>query len=94
MELYTLASAAELIGCSPSRLKGWMEKGLIPERRIQFGRVRARVIDESAIPNIKRVLKGIDQEGLTIRKAFESYFNEKEVASAWLSLNNLRYLAS
>ena len=34
MELYTLASAAELVGCSPSRLKGWMEKGLIPERRI------------------------------------------------------------
>ena len=57
MELYTLASAAELVGCSPSRLKGWMEKGLIPERRIQFGRVRARVIEEASIPNIKRVLK-------------------------------------
>ena len=53
MELYTLASAAELVGCSPSRLKGWMEKGLIPERRIQFGRVRARVIEEASIPNIK-----------------------------------------
>ena len=76
MELYTLASAAELIGCSPSRLKGWMEKGLMPEKRIQFGRVRARVIEEASIPNIKRVLKGIDQEGLTIRKAFERYFNE------------------
>ncbi len=79
MELYTLASAAELVGCSPSRLKGWMEKGLIPERRIQFGRVRARVIEEVSIPKIKRVLQGIDQEGLNIRKAFERYFNEEEV---------------
>jgi DNA-binding transcriptional MerR regulator len=78
MELYTLASAAELVGCSPSRLKGWMEKGLIPERRIHFGRVRARVIEEASIPKIKRVLEGIDQQGLNIRKAFEHYFNQEE----------------
>jgi len=82
MELYTLASAAELVGCSPSRLKGWMEKGLIPDRRIQFGRLRARVIEEASIPNIKRVLKAIDQEGLNIRKAFERYFNEEEVTES------------
>ena len=50
MELYTLASAAELIGCTPSRLKGWMDKGLYPRDRIQFGRVRARVIEEASIP--------------------------------------------
>jgi len=71
-----------LVGCSPSRLKGWMEKGLIPERRIQLGKLRARVIEEAYIPNIKRVLKAIDQEGLNIRKAFERHFNEGEVTKA------------
>jgi len=79
MELFTLASAAEIVGCSGSRLKGWMEKGLIPDHRIQFGRVRARVIEGESLPKIKRVLEGIDREGLTVRAAFERHFNEEEV---------------
>ncbi len=61
MELYTLASAAEIVGCTPSRLKNWMEKGYIPERRIQFGKVRARVIEEEALPILRRVLSGIEK---------------------------------
>ncbi len=79
MELYTLASAAEIVGCTPSRLKGWMEKGYIPEKRIQFGKVRARVIEEPALPLIQKVLSGIEKEGLTVNGAFTRYFNEEEV---------------
>jgi hypothetical protein len=79
MELYTLASAAEIVGCTPSRLKGWMEKGYIPEKRIQFGKLRARVIEETALPMIRRVLSGIEEEGLTLHGAFARYFNEEEV---------------
>ena len=67
MELYTLASAAEIVGCTPSRLKNWMEKGYIPERRIQFGKVKARVIEEEALPILRRVLAGIENEGLTVQ---------------------------
>jgi len=81
MELFTLASAAEIVGCSGSRLKGWMEKGLIPDHRIQFGRVRARVIEGESLPKIKRVLEGIDREGLTVRAAFERHFNEEVTES-------------
>ncbi len=76
MELYTLASAAALVGCSPSRLKGWMDKGLIPDKRIQFGTVRARVIDQNVIPRLGRVLQGIEEEGLNVRTAFDLYFDE------------------
>ena len=79
MELYTLASAAEIVGCTPSRLKNWMEKGYIPEKRIQFGKVRARVIEEEALPILRRVLSGIEKEGLTVRAAFERHFNQEEV---------------
>jgi len=74
MELYTLASAAEIVGCAASRLKGWMEKGYIPDKRIQFGKVRARVIEETALPMIRRVLTGIEKEGLTVHGAFARYF--------------------
>ncbi len=74
MELYTLASAAEIVGCTPSRLKGWMEKGYIPEKRIQFGEVRARVLEETALPLIQKVLCGIEREGLTVQGAFARYF--------------------
>jgi hypothetical protein len=79
MELYTLASAAEIVGCTPSRLKGWMEKGYIPDKRIQFGKVRARVLEETALPLIQKVLSGIEKEGLTVHGAFTRYFNEEEV---------------
>jgi hypothetical protein len=72
MELYTLASAAEIVGCTPSRLKGWMEKGYIPDKRIQFGKVRARIIEEIALPMIRRVHSGIEEEGLTVHLAFGS----------------------
>jgi hypothetical protein len=78
MELYTLASAAAHIGCTPNRLKSWMEKGFIPDHRIHLGQVRARVIDEFTIAKMKDVVKGIDEEGLTLRAAFERYFNEEE----------------
>jgi predicted site-specific integrase-resolvase len=57
MELYTLASAAERIGCTPNRLKVWIDKGYVPEMRIQMGKVRARVVDEESIEKIKRVLE-------------------------------------
>jgi hypothetical protein len=56
-----------------------MEKGYVPEKGIQFGRVRARVIEETALPMIRRVLSGIEDEGLTVQGAFARYFNEKEV---------------
>jgi hypothetical protein len=79
LELCTLASAAEIVGCTPSRLKGWMEKGYIPEKRIQFGKVRARVIDVSALPMIRRVLSGIEEEGLTVQGSFARYFKEEEL---------------
>ena len=79
MELYTLASAAEIVGCSPSRLKNWMEKGYIPERRIQFGKVKARVIEEEALPILRRVLAGIENEGLTVHGSFARYFVQEEV---------------
>ncbi len=78
MELYTLASAAALIGCTPNRLKSWMEKGFIPDHRIQFGQVRARVVDEFTIAKMKDVVRGIDEEGLNLRAAFERYFDEEE----------------
>jgi hypothetical protein len=78
MELYTLASAAALIGCTPNRLKSWMEKGFIPDHRIQFGQVRARVVDEFTIARMKDVVRGIDEEGLNLRAAFERYFDEEE----------------
>lgn len=77
MELYTLASAAALIGCTPNRLKSWMEKGFIPDHRIQFGQVRARVVDEFTIAKMKDVVRGIDEEGLKLRAAFERYFDEE-----------------
>jgi hypothetical protein len=38
MELFTLASAAERIGCTPNRLKVWIDKGYVPEMRIQMGK--------------------------------------------------------
>lgn len=78
MELYTLASAAALIGCTPNRLKSWMDKGLIPDHRIQFGQVRARVVDEFTIAKMQDVVRGIDEEGLTLRAPFELYFEEEE----------------
>ena len=76
MELFTVASAAEKLGCSPTRIKGWMSRGLIPERRIQLGKVRARVVSEESIAKLKRVLEGIEQEGLTVPTAFARYFAE------------------
>jgi hypothetical protein len=79
MELYTLASTAELVGCSPSRIKGWMQRGLIPDKRIQLGKVRARVIEQDCIVRLKRVLAGIEDEGLTVPAAFERYFDNEEV---------------
>jgi predicted site-specific integrase-resolvase len=79
MELYTLASAAEKIGCTPNRLKVWIDKGYVPEMRIQMGKVRARVVDEASIEKIRRVLTAVDQEGLTIQGAFARYFDEQEV---------------
>ncbi len=78
MELYTLASAAGLIGCTPNRLKSWMEKGFIPDHRIQFGQVRARVVDEFTVAKMKDVVIGIDEEGLSLRAAFKRYFDEEE----------------
>jgi hypothetical protein len=81
MELYTLASAAERIGCTPNRLKSWIDKGFVPENRIQLGKVRARVIDQESIRKIKRVLDIMDREGLTVRAAFENYFKEEEVTT-------------
>ena len=77
MELYTVASAAEAVGCTPSRIKGWMQRGLIPERRIQLGKVRARVVDGEALPKLKKVLEGIEHEGLTVPAAFERYFDQE-----------------
>jgi hypothetical protein len=77
MEVYTLASAAALIGCTPNRLKSWMEKGFIPDHRIQFGQVRARVVDEFTIAKMRDVVRGIDEEGLNLRAAFERYFDEE-----------------
>jgi hypothetical protein len=79
MELYTLASAAEIVGCTPSRLKGWMEKGYIPEKRIMLGKVRARVIEETVLSLIQKVLSGIEEEGLTVQGSFARYFNKEEV---------------
>jgi predicted site-specific integrase-resolvase len=79
MELYTLASAAEKIGCTPNRLKVWIDKGYVPEMRIQMGKVRARVVDEASIEKIRRVLTAVDQEGLTIQGAFARYFDKEEV---------------
>jgi hypothetical protein len=79
MELYTVASAAEWVGCTPSRIKGWMQRGLIPEKRIQLGKVRARVVDAESLPKLRRVLAGIEREGLTLEKAFAVYFREEEV---------------
>jgi hypothetical protein len=78
MELYTLASAAALIGCTPNRLKSWMDKGLIPDHRIQFGQVRARVVDENTVAKMRDVVIGIDEEGLSLRAAFARYFDEEE----------------
>ena len=77
MELYTLASASERIGCTPNRLKSWIDKGFVPENRIQLGKVKARVIDEESIGKIKQVLAAMDAEGLTVRAAFERYFIEE-----------------
>jgi hypothetical protein len=77
MELYTVASVAEKVGCTPSRIKGWMQRGLIPEKRIQLGKVRARVVDAEALPLLKRVLEGIEREGLTVPAAFERYFDQE-----------------
>jgi MerR HTH family regulatory protein len=79
MELYTLASASELIGCTPNRLKSWIDKGFVPENRIQLGKVKARVIDEESIRKIKEVLTVMDRDGLTVRAAFGKYFREEEV---------------
>ena len=79
MELFTLASAAERIGCTPNRLKVWIDKGYVPEMRIQMGKVRARVVDEESIEKIRRVLEATEQEGLTIQGAFQRYFNKEEV---------------
>ncbi len=79
MTLHTLSSAAQMLGCRSSRLKGWMEKGYIPETRIHSGATQVRVIDEEIIPKIKRVLQGIDEEGLTVQGAFSRYFKEGEV---------------
>jgi predicted site-specific integrase-resolvase len=62
MELFTLASAAERIGCTPNRLKVWIDKGYVPEMRIQMGKVRARVVDEDSIEKIKRVLEAMEQK--------------------------------
>jgi hypothetical protein len=62
MELYTLASAAERIGCTPNRLKVWIDKGYVPEMRIQMGKVRARVVDEESIEKIKRVLEAMERK--------------------------------
>ena len=77
MELYTLASAAERIGCTPNRLKVWIDKGYVPEMRIQMGKVRARVVDEDSIEKIRRVLEATEQLGLTIQGAFSRYFNKE-----------------
>ena len=77
MELYTLTSGSELIGCTHKRLKSGIDKGFVPENRIQLGKVKARVIDEESIQKIKRVLAAMDGEGLTVRAAFERYFNEE-----------------
>ena len=77
MELYTLASASERIGCTPHRLKSWIDKGFVPENRIQLGKVKARVIDEESIQKIKMVLAAMDREGFTVRAAFERYFKEE-----------------
>jgi predicted site-specific integrase-resolvase len=79
MELFTLASAAERIGCTPNRLKVWIDKGYVPEMRIQMGKVRARVVDEESIEKIKRVLEAQEREGLAIQGAFARHFNNEEV---------------
>jgi hypothetical protein len=77
MELYTLAGAAEVLGCTPNRIKSWIDKGYIPENRIHLGKIKARVVDEATIEKIKEVLRAIDQDGLTMRAAFERHFNQK-----------------
>jgi len=79
MELFTLASAAEQIGCTPNRLKVWIDKGYVPEMRIRMGKVMPRVVDEDSIRKIKRVLAAVEHEGFTIQGAFARYFNREEV---------------
>jgi hypothetical protein len=79
MELYTLAGAAELLGCTPNRIKSWMDKGFIPEMRIHLGKIKARVIDDRTVEKIQEALKAMADEGLTVRGAFERYFPREEV---------------
>jgi hypothetical protein len=79
MNLCTLAGASVWVNCSPSRLKSWMNKGLIPDTRIQLGQIQARVIDLKLVPKLRRVMEGIEKEGLTVEGAFARYFNEEDV---------------
>jgi len=80
MDLFTLASAAEVIGCTPNRLKSWIDKGFVPDHRIHMGKVKPRVIDEVSIEKVRQVLAAVGHEGLTIRAPFERYFNKEEVS--------------
>jgi hypothetical protein len=77
MELYTLAGAAEVLGCTPNRIKSWIDKGYIPDNRIHLGKIKARVLDEPTIVKMKEVLRAIDQDGLTIRAAFQRHFDHE-----------------
>ena len=75
MDMYTLAGASENLGCTINRLKDWMNKGLIPDNRIIMGKHKARILDEITVNKIKRVLEGIDSEGLSVRASFARYYN-------------------
>jgi hypothetical protein len=74
MELFTLASAAKLLSCHPARIRKWMDRGYIPEKRIQLGSVQARILDAETIERLLPVVKGIDVEGLPVKRAFAKYF--------------------
>lgn len=76
MELHTVSSAAQQLGCSVNRLKLWMDRGLFPDCRIQIGKVRARVIDSEQMAKLKMVIEAIDQDGVNVKVAFDRYYNE------------------
>lgn len=75
MDLFTLAGASERLGCTPNRIKDWMNKGFVPDCRVNMGKHQARVIDAETLNKLVRVLEGIDAEGLGVKAAFSRYFN-------------------
>ena len=79
MMLYTLASAAKMCACTPNRLKSWMDRGLVPDRRIYLGKLLARVMDGRTITRLKKVIEAVDEKKMPIEAAFDRYFKEEEV---------------